>query len=69
MAEKNIDGEMMLDGSIEVKDGLVEEEAKELRNSFNLPYGTALLYLKYINQKGLIKDFSEWREKQIMEVL
>jgi hypothetical protein len=52
----------------EIKDGEVEEEIADLRELFTLPLNKCLTYIAFIRDKGLFKEFDEWRKKKLLEV-
>lgn len=54
---------------IEIKDRIFEEEAKDFKNFSDLLLAKGLLYLKFINEKGLMREFDNWRKKRIFEVI
>lgn len=53
----------------EIADGEVEEEVADLREMFSLPLNKALSYLAFIREKGLFKEFDEWRKKKLFEIV
>lgn len=52
-----------------IKDKLYEEEARDLKSFAILFFGKAFLYLRFINEKGLLPEFDKWRKKLIFEVV
>lgn len=60
---------MPLIAGVEVKNHAFEDEARDYKAMNDLAFARGLLYLKFIYDKGLLKDFEEWRRKQVLEVL
>lgn len=55
--------------TVSLKDGEIEEEVKHLKELFSLPFHESLLYLQFIKEKNLFKEFAEWRKKRVLEVV
>jgi len=54
---------------VKVKNHLAESEANYFKELMSIPAGLGLLYIKFINEKGLMEEFNEWRKKKVFEVL
>ena len=46
-----------------------EEELKNLKELFDLPYQKAKLYLDFINEKGLVNEFDKWQKGKLLLVV
>lgn len=44
-------------------------EAEHLKSMFSLPASLCGSYLKFIQEKGLLKEYIDWRTKKVMELI
>jgi len=44
-------------------------EAEHLKSMFSLPASLCASYLKFIQEKGLLKEYEDWRLKKVGELI
>lgn len=48
---------------------MFEFERKDWKDLVDLVYGRGIQYLEFIRDKGLLKDFFEWRRERLLKEL